>query len=147
MNSSYLSYQPGDYFWKSVEKDFDFSICAQFEDDLKSKHPSFLLTGIVTQDTSCNCPTTAPADTNTPDPNGATTKPRTPAPTDHPVDEYIKQVCYNYIHSKRLIGLQNKTSASQNSFSDNSNEYNKLIRQTVNVTIGILAIIVTIGYS
>lgn len=146
MNSSYLSYQPSDYFWKSIEKDFDFSICHQFEDDLKKKTPSFLLTGIVTQDSSCNCPTTPAASTKTPGPtNRFTTKPNTPTPNQF--DEYTKQVCYNYLHSRKLIDLQNKTSASQNSFSDNSNQYNKIIRQTVNVSIGILAIIVTIGYS
>ena len=146
MNSSYLSYHPDDYFWSSVKDKFDFSICKQLEGTPTPPPPSFLLSGIITQDSSCNCPTTLPGNKKTKLPNNSNYPTSVSNNTNH-MDEYTKQLCYNYIHSKRLIDLQNKTSASQSNFSDNSNQYNKIIRQTVNVSIGILAIIITIGYT
>lgn len=147
MNSSYLSFQPNDYFWASVKDEFDFSVCKKiFEEDASlKKKPSFLLTGIIEKDSSCNCPTTIPAMTTTPSITTGVTK--IPLASTDDVDEYTKQICYNYIYSKKLGKLQNETSASQMNFSDNNIGYSKLIRQTFNVSIGIIAIIVAIGYS
>ena len=144
MNSSYLSYQPNDYFWVTVKDDFDFSVCDKFLEKVKTteKHPSYLISGIINSDSSCNCPTTpvaTPKYTNNVT-TGVTTMPMS---SDKNTDEYTKQVCHNYLYSKQLINLQNQTSASQLNFSDNTDAYNKLIHQTLHVSVGILAILIT----
>jgi hypothetical protein len=149
MNSSYLSYQPNDYFWVSVKDDFDFSVCNQLLEKPKDnkKTPSFLLTGnIAANDSSCNCPTTIPVTTTSPSSTLGVLNTPTVVQNAN-MDDYTKQICHNYIYSNQLINLQNETSASQVNFSDNNHGYNNLLRQTFHVSVGIIAIMIAIGYS
>ena len=62
-------------------------------------------------------------------------------------DDYVKEVCHNYKTSNTLVELQNETSASQRNFSDMNDQYNKKLRKVLNVTVGIVAIAISIGFS
>jgi hypothetical protein len=147
MNQSYLSYQPNDFFWLSVEKDFDFSVCDKYDNTPTTNPPPNLLSGMMATDSSCNCPTTSPPISN-PTLMGSINSTTTPSSNIiYGDNEYERQVCINYLKSRKLGSIQNITSTSQLNFSDNTEQYNRLILKTFNVTLGIIAIAVTIGFS
>lgn len=149
MNQSYLSYQQNDFFWTTVQEDFDFSICDQFRDENPTQKPPNMLSGMMQQDpSSCNCPTLTPPTTRvTPNIDTSNTKITISPIKNENIDEYTKQVCINYLKSNALSSLNNTTSASQSNFSDYNDKYNRLLLKTLNVTIGIIAIAITIGFS
>lgn len=154
MNSSYLSYNPNDFFWVSVKDNFDFKVCNQIDETKPSPTPiKNSLSRATIKDLSCNCPSQSPCPSKTEIPTQTQNKIlpkqliKTSSINNVKLDEYTKQVCKNYNKSKQLTQMQNDTSASQRYFSDTDKHYSKLIRQTLNVSIGIIAIVVTIGFS
>ena len=152
MNSSYLSYNQNDFFWVSVKDNFDFKICKKFEPIEKAHAKQLGMVSGNQQNGSCNCPTQTKCKSTKNTKNTKVVKKLKPTkvpPTKKisNADDYAKEVCHNYKTSKTLVELQNETSASQRNFSDMNDQYNKKLRKVLNVTVGIVAIAISIGFS
>lgn len=155
MNSSYLSYNQNDFFWVSVKDNFDFKVCSQLNEPTKKPKPLLKkFSNNPETDTSCNCPSQAPSSistsTATPSPvpfNINTTAPVLLGVDTSKIDDFTKEICNNYNKSNTLVNLQNETSANQRNYNDTNDQYSKKFRKVVNVSIGIVAIVICIGLS
>jgi len=157
MDGYLLSYNPNDFFWVSVQDQFDFTQCP----DLLNETPSRKKgggTGVTpTPGSQCpvvTCPaavpaTTSPAPGSTPSPTLTPTylfnqlyvnahNPTMPPTGGNITGDFAKQLCKNHAESQRLLALQDNLSTTQARFSDTHYDMGTQIQGIVNMSVGVV---------
>ena len=157
MDGYLLSYNPNDFFWVSVQNQFDFTQCPRMLDSASLRKKGSGAGVTPTPGSQCpvvTCPA-VPATTNSPAPGS------TPSPTLNPTylfnqlymnahtptqaatsgditGDFAKQLCKNHAESQKLLALQDNLSTTQARFSDTHYDMGNQIQGIVNMAVGIV---------
>uniref|UniRef100_A0A6C0EQY2 Uncharacterized protein n=1 Tax=viral metagenome TaxID=1070528 RepID=A0A6C0EQY2_9ZZZZ len=159
MDGYLLSYNPNDFFWVSVQNQFDFTQCPRMLDSASLRNKGSGVGVTPTPGSQCpvvTCPAAPSAAPPTKVPNEPTATP-TPNPTylfnqlymnahtptqaatsGDITGDFAKQLCKNHAESQRLLALQDNLSTTQARFSDTHYDMGNQIQGIVNMAVGIV---------